>query len=330
MERLFDSRRREEWMFGLESSPTFLTPIQEMVYWILALIVLGMLLVASMSRAHKEMFESKPEKGSKTLALEDSSEIYDTFYAGVYDQLFTTPERVSFEKQAIEGYGLSAWPTSEIKVLDACCGTCPNASWLCTKKIDVVGLDSSEAMLKKARKRCVGGRFYKGDITRAETFPPKSFSHAMMLYFSIYQFRNPKMVLDILYSWIKPGGILILHLVDPVKFDPILDAASPFAAFSLQKYSKERVIDSTVHFDTFSYKSRFIHDGDEATFEEIFTFKDPSKHDGNTYREHKHRLYMPSVDAMTDIVKSAGFSQHEMVDMTPAGYEYQYLLFFTK
>jgi hypothetical protein len=39
---------------------------------------------------------------------------------------------------------------------------------------------------------------------------------------------------------------------------------------------------------------------------------------------------MPSVSAMLDIVRSAGFSRHEMVDMTPVGYEYQYLVYFTK
>jgi len=305
--------------------------LQEMVYWILALTILLLLLVSTMHRMDREFFETE-EKGEKSVSYEDPTDIYDSLYAKVYDQLFTTPERISFEKGIIEDNALGSWPVAETKILDACCGTSPHSEWMCEKGVDIVGVDTSENMLQKARERCKSGRYYRGDITRAETFAPKSFSHAMLLYFSIYQFRNQKMVLDHIYSWLKPGGIFVLHLVDPDKFDPILDAASPFMMFSLQRYSKERVIESSVTFDMFTYKSRFIKEknDEDATFEEVLTFSDPSDNGGAKYREHRHRLHMPSIDAMLETVKSSGFTRHEMVDMTPAGYEYQYILLFTK
>jgi len=279
-----------------------------------------------LSTTKREHFDTD-EKAESSVTYEDSVDIYDDFYAKIYDKLFSTPERISFEKTNIEQYALAGFPASETKLLDMCCGTSPHSEWLCKTDIDLVGVDTSEAMLKKARIHCPRARFYRGDVTRAEAFPPKTFSHAMLLYFSVYQFRNPKLVFDNLYAWMKPGGVIVVHLVNPDKFDPILDAASPFAMFSLQKYSKERVLDSEVVFDQFSYKSRFVKERDEATFEETITFNEPNEH---KYREHKHRLYMPSVEAMLDIVQSSGFSRHEMVDMTPAGYEYQYLVFFTK
>jgi ubiquinone/menaquinone biosynthesis C-methylase UbiE len=303
-----------------------------MVYWILALTILLLFLVSEMSNMDREFFDNKDEKGEKSRVLEDPQDIYDDYYAKVYDQLFSTPERISFEKNAIQEYALNEWPAAEIKVLDVCCGTSPHSEWMCKKGIDIVGIDTSEAMLKKARERCSSGRFYRGDITRAETFSQKSFSHAMLLYFSIYQFQNQKLIFDHLYSWLKPGGILIIHLADPEKFDPILDAASPFGMFSLQRYSKERVIESSVSFDQFKYKSRFLKDKqkNEATFEEVLTFSDPAKNKGLKYREHKHRLFMPSVSEMLEMIKSSGFTRHEMLDMTSAGYEYQYILLFSK
>jgi ubiquinone/menaquinone biosynthesis C-methylase UbiE len=302
-----------------------------MLYWILALVVLLMLLVTHMSKLDKEYFDNN-ESNDKTITFEDPSDIYDDFYAKIYDQLFSTPERVSFEKTMIEANALAAWPIAETKVLDACCGTSPHSEWLCKTEVDIVGVDISESMLKKAREKCSRARFYRGDVSRTETFPPKTFSHALLLYFSIYQFQNPKLVFDNLYTWMKPGGVLVVHLVNPDKFDPILDAASPFVAFSLQKYSKERVMDSEISFDQFNYKSRFIKDKEKegATFEEIVTYQDPSKNEGNKYRENKHRMFMPSLDAMMDIIASSGFSRHEMVDMVTAGFEYQYLMFFTK
>jgi ubiquinone/menaquinone biosynthesis C-methylase UbiE len=300
---------------------------QSLAYWLIILGFIALYFISRVSEAHREMFENKKEEGAPTETHEDYEEIYDEFYADVYDKLFTTPERVSFEKASIRENALESWPKAEVKILDVCCGTGPHVDWLCNEGVDVVGVDNSEHMLKKAREKCKSGRFYRGDVTRTETFSPKSFSHAMMLYFSIYQFRNPKMVLDNIYSWLKPGGILVLHLVDPHKFDPILDAASPFLALSLQKYSKERVIDSDIFFDKFKYKSRFLKEEgtEEARFEEIFEFEDPPK-----YRENIHRLHMPDIPAMLDIVRSCGFSRHEMVDMTSVGYEYQYLVYFSK
>ncbi len=289
------------------------------------------MLVSSMHSKDREFFDTK-ERSEKSISYEDSSDIYDEFYAKIYDKLFSTPERISFEKQNIESYALEGFPVSETKLLDMCCGTSPHSEWLCKTEIDIVGIDSSEAMLKKAREHCPRARYYRGDVTRAEAFPPKTFSHAMLLYFSIYQFRNPKMVFDNLYAWMKPGGVIVVHLVNPLKFDPILDAASPFSMFSLQKYSKSRIIDSEIAFDQFTYNSRFLKDkqSDDAIFEETITYKDEQSNDGYRYREHRHQLYMPSLDAMMDIIQSSGFSRHEMVDMMPAGYEYQYLVFFTK
>lgn len=125
---------------------------------------------------------------------------------------------------------------------------------------------------------------------------------------------------------------MVVHIADPEKFDPILDAASPFMMFSLQRYSKERVMESSVTFDHFNYKSRFVKNkgSEDATFEEVLTFNDPKLNNGLKYREHRHRLHMPSVDSMLELIKSSGFTRHEMIDMTPAGYEYQYILLFTK
>ena len=295
--------------------------------WIGILLVLALYLLSRMHRLERFDNAKKEGDGAPTETREEYDAIYDDFYAGIYDTLFATPELVSFQKASIREYGLANWAKDDVKVLDACCGTAPMADWMCKENIDFVGMDKSEAMLKVARKKCKSARFYQGDITRAETFTPKSFSHCLMLYFSIYQFQNPKMVLDNIYSWLKPSGVLVLHLVDPNKFDPILAAASPFPAFSLQKYSTERVIDSDLFFDSFKYRSRFVKspEDDEARFEEVFEFHDPPK-----YVENNHVLHMPSVDAMFDIVRSSGFTRQEMVDMTPIGYEYQYLLYLTK
>jgi len=282
--------------------------------------------VTYLATSNKETFEDG--EGSPSETHEEYKDIYDDFYAKVYDKLFSTPERLSFEKASIKENALNEFSKPETKFLDVCCGTSPHAKWIAEEGFEVVGVDQSEAMLKIARKECPSGRFYAGDVTNASVFPPKSFSHAMLLNFSIYQFRNPKVVCDNIYQWLKPGGIFIVHMVNPNKFDPILSAASPFPAFSLQKYSKERVTESEVFFDGFAYKAKFIKtpSDDSAIFEETFKFKE----DPPRYREHKHHLQMPPMNHLIDIVRSSGFVFREAVDMTQVGYEYQFLVYFSK
>jgi ubiquinone/menaquinone biosynthesis C-methylase UbiE len=273
----------------------------------------------------QEGFENE---GSVT--YEDPEEIYDDIYASIYDLLWNPQDMLKYEQVSMQDISLADWNTKNVHVLDMACGTAPHSGWFKELNVDYTGVDISDSMLKKARENTPNATFQKGDITQVHLYPQKSMTHCVLTGFSIYQFKNPKLLFNNINSWMKPGGILVVHLVHPEKFDPILDAASPFAGFSLQKYSKERITDSEIKFDKFSYKSKFVKDPQEkeATFEEIIEYKEPKN--GKKYREHKQRLFMPSLEEMLDIIRSAGFTKHEMVDMVSAGFEYQYLVFFTK
>jgi hypothetical protein len=39
---------------------------------------------------------------------------------------------------------------------------------------------------------------------------------------------------------------------------------------------------------------------------------------------------MPALPEMIDLIRASGFTLQEQVDMTSIGYEYQYLVYFTK
>ena len=150
--------------------------------------------------------------------------------------------------------------------------------------------------------------------------------------FSAYQFENPKVVSDNAYQWLQPGGYFVVHLVDPDNYDPLHDLATPFAAFSLQKYSLERQTDSNIYFDKFKYNGKLIkkRDEDTAEYNEIFTYYDKDENGGNKYRENKHHWVMPSKERMIDIFKTSGFTFVEAVPMLNVGKEYQYICYFTK
>lgn len=298
----------------------------EYAYMLLALLLLLMYSVSTWYTSI-EGFED-----GKTIQFHDSAEIYDDTYASIYDSLWNSNEKTKYEQVSIHDIALDGWPLSAIRVLDMCCGTGLHACWFSNLGVDYLGVDTSEAMLKKARDACPSAKFQQGDVTQVHLFPQKSFSHAILLGFSAYLFENPKILSDNAYQWLQPGGFFIVHLVDPDNFDPLHDLASPFAAFSLQKYSLERQTDSSVFFDKFKYLGRLNKKKgeDNASYDETLTFYDPDSNGGIKYRENKLSLTMPSKERMIDIFKTSGFQHKETVDLVRAGKEYQYLVYFSK
>ena len=293
-----------------------------MIEYIVLIFLLIVMYSISLWDRGREGFES-----GKTQTVED---FYDSFYAEIYNALWHSSKTVNdFEQVSIQEGLLAGKQTNSVKVLDMCCGVAKHSCFFKSLGVEYVGVDSSEAMLSQARQSCPNQTFQKGDILSASTFSPKSFSDAVLLGFSIYEFPNPKIVSDNAFLWIQPNGSLLVHMVDPDKFDPLLDLASPFAAFSLQKYSYERQKKSEIYFDDFKYSGLFDKkmNEDDATFSEIFTFYNPKEF---KYREQTHKLNMPSIERLLDIFKASGFRVKEKMDLVSVGKEYQYLVLFTK
>jgi len=267
----------------------------------------------------------------KTEELHDS-EIYDEMYASIYDSLWNSNERIKYEEVSMQDISLADRQTDAVRVLDMCCGTGTHAQFFRDLGVSYIGVDTSDAMMAKARERCPSAKFNKGDVTLPQLYAPKSFSHCLLLGFSIYMFQNPRILSDNAYQWLEPGGYFVVHMVDPDKFDPLHDLSSPFAAFSLQKYNIERQTESVVYFDKFKYSGKLKKkkDEDDASYDEVFSYYDPSNNKGIKYRENKLSLHMPSKERMINIIRTSGFTHVESVDLVRCGKEYQYLVYFTK
>ena len=295
-------------------------------YIFLALLVFIMYSMSIYMSSH-EGFENE---GSIT--YEDPEQIYDATYASIFDLIWNPTDMLKYQEVSIQEIALADWPKTSVKVLDMACGSAPHSCWFKSLGIDYTGVDISEDMLSEARKKCPSARFQKGDITQVSLFSPKSFSHATLLGFSIYEFQNPKIVSDNAYQWLQPGGYFIVHMVDPDKYDPIHTLSSPFAAFSLQKYSYDRQTKSDIFFDKFKYIGKFNKkkNEDDAIYEETLAYYDKSDNGGTKYRENKHHWNMPSKERLIDIIKSSGFRFEEADHLLHCGKEYQYICYFTK
>ena len=139
----------------------------------------------------------------------------------------------------------------------------------------------------------------------------------------MYYSNDPVGLFKNLFFWIRPGGCLAIEVVNKYKFDPMLESASPFVAFSMQKYAKERIRKSEVNFDGFKYEGVFDLFDPVAEFRETFRFKDGS------VRRQKHILTMPAISEIVSAAQVVGWKYDSYVDLTAVGFEYAYLLLFT-
>lgn len=265
----------------------------------------------------------------------DNGELYDAFYAGVYDQLAQGSVRNQAEVALLaHDWSRGGVAVETLKVLDVGCGTGIAVTAFAKLGVSkVIGLDKSTEMIRRAKAVTVESSTLnaeqKGaiewrieDMTNPSACAAGEVSHACILYFSVYYAKDKEQLFRNLFLWVQPGGRLAVQVVNKHKFDPMLESASPWLAFSLQKYSDKRITRSEVVFDKFTYAGEFNLLDPEAEFRETFKFKDGS------YRHQRHMLRMEDMSEIVNLAKTAGWEYLGFTDLTSIGFEYSYHLNF--
>jgi ubiquinone/menaquinone biosynthesis C-methylase UbiE len=287
----------------------------------LLFIVLLLLIIANRNNNSKQIEGfSQREK----YVLKHNDDLYDNFYSKVYDKLMLDDRKNNYEVEEIMNNVKS---NSSSILLDIGSGRGHQANKFKKNGMTVFGLDKSKSMIELSSKKYPNVHFKQGDALTFMNFKQNQFTHITCLYFTIYYIQNKQQFLQNCYQWLKPGGYLILHLVNRNKFDPIVNAADPLFLVSAQKYAKKRITNSTVKFNNFTYKANFNLENsrDIGTFKE--TFKD---HSTKNIRENNHTLYMETQKSILSKAKGMGFIMKGKIDMVPCMYEYQYLYILYK
>jgi ubiquinone/menaquinone biosynthesis C-methylase UbiE len=326
------------------------TTTQKIVVFVVVLVCLNYATVVVLDRLRErkrlstqEGFEdtqTDPKTEGLYTWISDVPQLYDPFYAGVYDQLTNQVERTQAKTKVL----VNLWSKSpkgettpgQWSVLDVGCGTGHAALSFAKAGVGkVVGLDVSPAMLKEAKTKCEplykltdqesNALSWRTDMMQnPSACQAGEFTHIVCFYFTFYYSKDQEELFRIWNLWSKPGGQLAVEVVNKHKFDPLLESASPFLGFSLQKYSKERLKKSTVTFDKFDYQAEFVLTDPKAEFYETFRFKN------GAVRRQKHEFNMPTMDAIVAMAKRAGWQYVGYQDLLPLGFEYGYILTFEK
>ena len=284
--------------------------------------ILLMILIAAFKPFNTDKYEGF-EQNDKFL-FKSGQDIYDDFYADIYDYLVLNNIKDEYEVGEIMN---KTSASSQSKILDIGCGTGHHVAELSGRSIDVIGIDISPSMIKKAKENYPDYQFQVKDATNSQNFAPDTFTHVLCMYFTIYYIQNKAAFFENCYNWLMPGGYFIVHLVDRKNFDPILPPGNPLLYVSPQKYAKERITSTKVKFTDFAYNANF--ELDEQNNIAKFTEKFKNDKDGKV-RKQEHIMYMPDLNEIVDEAQGAGFVLEGKVDLLHCQYEYQYLYIFTK
>ena len=274
----------------------------------------------------RNVLEIKPKEGfeqNESFLYKKDVDVFDNFYSEIYDYLVFNNLKNDYEVGSIVN---TTNPKETSVILDVGCGTGHHVANLASKKLNVIGIDISPSMVKKAKEKYPEYNFQVGDVLDSHKFKFNSLTHILCMYFTIYYFKDKRQFFDNCMEWLMPGGYLIVHLVDRDHFDPILPPGNPLYVVSPQKYAKERITKTKIHFNDFLYTSNFNLDkeADIATFDEKFKF------DNGKVRKQQQNLYMQDTETILTIAQQCGFSMHSKIDLVKCAYENQYLYVFTK
>jgi len=291
----------------------------------------GLISISLMINYGRQQVEGFGEKKTNEFDMRTNvTEIYDDFYATIYDDLVYNPAKNDYEVGHLTKF---TKPTKDSVILDIGSGTGHHVQgWKTRGFTNVQGCDLSPSMVKKAKEKYPDLKFQVADALNPAAFLENHFTHITCFYFTVYYIQDKKTFFANCMRWLKPNGILAVHLVNRDKFDPIIPAGNPFTIVSPQKYTKKRITTTTVQFDQFEYKSNFnlkneVKNQDEPNTLMVETFK--NKKSGNV-RKNEHKLYMQTQAEILDIAKSVGFIIETKIDLLQCQYESQYIYVLQK
>jgi SAM-dependent methyltransferase len=283
------------------------------------------------------------EQDSRFVLKQNDEVFEDPFYVGIYDELFYKKLYNSYEVGIILN---EIHPTSKDVVVQIGSKTGSYTSALQQScGCNVIGLDSSKAMVEYASKRHPNCTFMRGDPLDFMSFSSEYATAILLLDFAIYYIKDRRTLFYNCYHWLKPGGYLVLHLVNRHMFDPIVPAAKPFTLVSPQSVAKKRITTSDVVFEKFDYKSKFeFHqdkgdkgdknnndDGDgSAKANDGVTIIETMKDRRGNVRKNTRSFRMSGQKIIIGEAKDSGFTMLGQYDLVKSQREYQYIYILYK
>lgn len=276
--------------------------------WLLTAIILLILLVILQSTRNSVKYEGFQQKEPFTIQRGD--DIYDEFYAEIHDKLYNTESRS--EKEAIAIIDSTLPDKDYSAFLDIGCGTGCLVDALKRRGYNAIGVDKSKAMIDTGKERHVNAKdsIQPGDAMDPMLFERGTFSHILCMDRTIYEIQDKIAFFRNCKHWLQLGGYLILHLVEPDKFNAIVPLGQPSELFrdtdKLKTPDGKRITDTAIDFLDFKYNSKYdfsqLDSSGVVTQTEKFTDATSNK-----VRQNEHVMYMTPRHSIIEDSRYCGF-----------------------
>lgn len=281
---------------------------------IITLILMGVFIYNRFHKGGQEGFEQKDK-----FVLKRDDEIYDDFYVEIYEKIHRPDDIYDFLLDFVHKNTQTS-RSSVVLDVGSCTGNLVNR--LQESGITTYGIDKSKSMIKKSDEKFPNTQCNCGDVSEPLAFEKSTFSHILCVNRTIYEIKDKHQFFNNCYFWIKPGGYLIIHLVDRNKFDTIVPAGKSDVLPSPQTYANTRITDTYIDFVDFNYRAKYDFKNDNiVTMTETFTDSATSH-----IRQNEQTLYMEDIDAIIKIAKSNGFIVQGKAELNIDKHQYLYVL----
>lgn len=250
------------------------------------------------------------------LAKRDA-DIYDQFYAEIFDDVHHTHERTDFEYNKI--IELTRPSTNHSVFLDVGSGTGHLVNSLTNAGYNAHGLDVSKDMIDYSTTRFPEIDVKCGDANDSMVYDKGVFTHITCLNFTLYHMRDKRTFFRNCYHWLAPNGYLILHLVDRDSYNPH-STDDTVTLKNANLYANQRRLDANIAFKDFDYKSSHSFNDNEVTVKETFT-------DSATQnvRQNELTMYMENKNEIIKLALNNGFVAHAQINTATDEHQFIYI-----
>lgn len=268
---------------------------------IILFLLLMMLVIKKMMRKEYQGFSQ-----DSMFSLKLDGDIYDDFYANVYDNIH---EPLKYMNEEYSTIMQRIQPRKESVILDIGAKTGHFMKLLQNDGYVVHGLEESQSMIDKAQSLYTDLSIYRGNALNSQTFDKNVFNCIFVRDFMIYSFYDKPQMLGNCYYWLKPSGYLVIHLVNKNKYNPLVEIANYDT--NPQEYTDDRITKCFVKNDDITYcqETQFKSDNRvvvKETFTDTLTYKT---------RQNEQTLYMQDIKTLEQIIMRAGFSAKAMYSL---------------
>ena len=270
------------------------------------------------------LYEKEGFSQNEDYVYKRNDEVFDEFYIEIMDELYKNNNSFPLE---IEHIIKTTHPDRNSKILHLSSNTGLYVNEFKKYNYNIFGCESSQEMINYSNKMYPNSIIIKGAITNPMLFNNNSFTHIICNNFNFYRFKNKDHFFKQCFYWLKPNGYLILHLINPHKFDTIMPIGKPVFYKNIQKWCDNRIPKCEVDFLGFKYKSEYEFDNKNSLILKE-KFRDKGS---NNIREQDREYYIESLKNIEKLAQLNNFHLHSKAKMTKInGDDYQYIYIFEK